>query len=117
MKHQEVTTSVMEQKIKFWLQVKDNNNFYDIMRVFIGGNNDDKKNFSCNAMPVLNHAEKFQFANFAELGMLTTVKDKKEFLKQVLYQLKKQHFEVENIYVEIYKKRILFEDYIKMINN
>ena len=34
----------MEQKIKFWLQVKDtNNNFYDIMRVFIGGNNDDDK--------------------------------------------------------------------------
>ena len=107
----------MEQKIKFWLQVKDNNNFYDIMRVFIGGNNDDNKNFSCNAMPVLNHENRFKFANFAELGMLTTVKDKKEFLLQLLTQLKKQHFEVENLYVEIYKKRILFEDYVTMINN
>lgn len=107
----------MEQKIKFWLQVKDtNNNFYDIMRVFIGGNNDDENNFSCNAMPILNHENKFKFANFAELGMLTTVQDKKEFLLQLKYQLQRQHFELENLYVEIYKKRILFEDYINMIN-
>lgn len=107
----------MEQKIKFWLQVKDtNNNFYDIMRVFIGGNNDDENNFSCNAMPIWNHAEKFKFADFSELGLLTTVQNKKEFLLQLLSQLKKQHFEVENLYVEIYKKRILFEDYINMIN-
>ena len=105
----------MEQKIKFWIQIEYNNNFYDIMRVFIGGNNDNK-NFSCNAMPVLNHENKFKFADFSELGLLTTVQDKKEFLNQVLSQLKRQHFEVENLYVEIYKNRILFEDYIKMIN-
>ena len=108
----------MEQKIKFWLQVKDtNNNFYDIMRVFIGGNNDDKKSFSCNAMPILNHENRFKFANFAELGILTTVQDKKEFLLQLLSQLKSQHFDANNLYVEIYKKRILFEDYITMINS
>ena len=107
----------MKQKIKFWLQVKDNNNFYDIMRVFIGGNNDDNNNFSCNAMPILNHENKFKFADFSELGLLTTVQDKKEFLLQLLSKLKKQHFEVENLYVEIYKKRILFEDYIKMLND
>lgn len=106
----------MEQKIKFWLQVKDNNNFYDIMRVFIGGNNDDEKNFSCNAMPIWNHAEKFQFANFAELGLMDTVQDKKEFLLQLKSQLKRQHFDVNNLYVEIYNKHILFEDYITMIN-
>lgn len=106
----------MEQKIKFWLQVKDNNNFYDIMRVFIGGNNDNTS-FSCNAMPVLNHENKFKFANFSSLCLLTTVQDKKEFLKQVLSQLKSQHFDANNLYVEIYKKRILFEDYITMINN
>ena len=116
MKHKEVTTSVMEQKIKFWLQAKDNNNFYDIMRVFIGGNNDDNKSFSCNAMPILNHENRFKFANFAELGILTTVQDKKEFLLQLLSKLKSQHFDANNLYVEIYKKRILFEDYIKMIN-
>ena len=108
----------MEQKIKFWLQVKDtNNNFYDIMRVFIGGNNDDKKSFSCNAMPILNHENRFKFANFAELGMLTTVQNKKEFLLQLLSQLKRQHFDANNLYVEIYKKRILFEDYITIINS
>ena len=104
--------------IKFWLQVKDtNNNFYDIMRVFIGGNNDDKKSFSCNAMPILNHENRFKFANFAELGMLTTVQNKKEFLLQLLSQLKRQHFDANNLYVEIYKKRILFEDYITIINS
>ena len=107
----------MEQKIKFWLQAKDNNNFYDIMRVFIGGNNDDNNSFSCNAMPICNHENRFKFADFSELGLLTTVQNKKEFLLQLLSQLKKQHFEVENLYVEIYKKRILFEDYITMINN
>ena len=107
----------MKQKIKFWLQVKYNNNFYVIIRVFIGGNNDDNKNFSCNAMPILNHENKFKFADFSELGLLTTVQNKKEFLLQLLSKLKKQHFEVENLYVEIYKKRILFEDYITMINN
>lgn len=106
----------MEQKIKFWLQVKDNNNFYDIMRVFIGGN-DDNKNFNCNAMPILNHENKFKFADFSELGLLTTVQNKKEFLLQLLSKLKKQHFDANNLYVEIYKKRILFEDYITMINN
>ena len=105
----------MEQKIKFWLQVKDNNNFYDIMRVFICGNNDNKS-FSCNAMPILNHENRFKFANFAELSLLTTVQNKKEFLLQLLSQLKSQHFEVENLYVEMYKKIILFEDYITMIN-
>ena len=115
MKHQEVTTSVMEQKIKFWLQAKDNNNFYDIMRVFIGGNNDNK-NFSCNAMPICNHENRFKFADFSELGLLTTVQDKKEFLLQLLSQLKKQHFDANNLYVEIYKKHIIFEDYINMIN-
>ena len=106
----------MEQKIKFWIQVKDNNNFYDIMRVFIGGNNDDNKSFSCNAMPILNHENRFKFANFAELGILTTVKDKKEFLLQLLSQLKRQNFDVNNLYVEIYNKHILFEEYINMIN-
>lgn len=117
MKHQEVQTSVMEQKIKFWLQVKDNNNFYDIMRVYIGCNNDNNKNFSCNAMPIWNHENRFKFADFSELGILTTVRDKKEFLLQLLSQLKSQHFDANNLYVEIYKKRILFEDYITMINN
>lgn len=107
----------MEQKIKFWLQVKDNNNFYDIIRVFIGGNNDDEKSFSCNAMPVLNHENRFKFANFSELGLLTTVQNKKEFLFQLKSKLQKQHFDMNNLYVEIYKKRILFEDYINMINN
>ena len=106
----------MEQKIKFWIQVKDNNNFYDIMRVFIGGNNDDNKSFSCNAMPILNHENRFKFANFAELGILTTVKDKKEFLLQLKSKLQRQHFEVENLYVEMYKKHILFKDYINIIN-
>ena len=107
---------IMEQKIKFWLQAKDNNNFYDIMRVFIGGNNDDENSLSCNAMQICNHENRFKFADFSELGLLTTVKNKKEFLLQLLSQLKRQHFEVENLYVEIYKNRILFEDYINMIN-
>ena len=105
----------MEQKIKFWLQVKENSNFYDIMRVFIGGNNDNK-NFSCNAMPICNHEKRFKFADFSSLGLLTTVQNKKEFLLQLLSQLKKQHFDANNLYVEMHKKRILFEDYVTMIN-
>ena len=106
----------MKTKIRLWVCVKKNERFYVVMQIAIDSDKCNEKLYRCNAMPFLNHAEKFQFANFVELGLMDTVKDKKEFLKQVLSQLKRQNFEVENLYVEVYNKHIIFEDYINMIS-
>ena len=106
----------MKTKIRLWVCVKKNERFYVVMQIAIDSDKRNETLYRCNAMPFLNHAEKFQFANFAELGLMDTVKDKKEFLKQVLSQLKRQNFDVNNLYAEIYNKHILFEDYITIIN-
>ena len=106
----------MKTKIRLWVCVKKNERFYVVMQIAIDSDKCNETLYRCNAIPFLNHAEKFQFADFSELGLMDTVKDKKKFLLQLLSQLKSQHFDVNNLYVEIYDKHILFEDYINMIN-
>ena len=106
----------MKTKIRLWVCVKKNERFYVVMQIAIDSDKCNETLYRCNAIPFLNHAEKFQFADLSSLGLMDTFKDKKEFFKQVLSQLKRQNFDVNNLYVEIYNKHIIFEEYIEMIN-
>lgn len=107
--------TTMKTKMRLWISVKKNDKFYDVMSVFIDSDAYDETKYRCNAMPFWNHAEKFQFADFSEMGLMNTVKDKKEFLKQVLAQLKRQNFDTNDVYVVVHHKTILFEDYMNTL--